>query len=70
MFCFCHEALFTNPLSFNSMTFTEFGNPNAPNFCSWFQSDYEKILFLQLVPTIAIQTINVMSTFIFIFIVK
>lgn len=44
MFCFCYREFFKDPLSFGSLSFTEFGDLDTPNYCANFQQDYQTIL--------------------------
>lgn len=62
--------MFNSPLKYRDIEFKEFGEPNAPNYCFDYLSVYNIIGFWKFVPGICIQGINVISIFIFIYIVS
>lgn len=70
MFCFCYNELTNNPFTFNDITFTEFGDPNAEKSCDRFLSYFRIIQTYQQIPATMIQVINVATTFLFIFMAK
>jgi len=62
--------LFDNSDEFFDTDFTRYGDPEAPYYCNdWFQ-DYNYIQVMEQTPAVMIQIINVLSSFLFIYMAK
>jgi hypothetical protein len=70
MFCFCYNELVNDPFKFSAIDFTEFGDPAAEKTCDRFLGYFRIIQLYQSIPAAMIQFINIVSTFIFIFMAK
>jgi hypothetical protein len=60
-YCFCSSLLTTNPLDFSNYAFAD-----GKHHCDDWWHHYKQVMFLQICPSVIVQTINVSSTFLFI----
>ena len=63
MYCFCQKNIITN--LFNSIQFSD----GATHCNDWF-ANYVYLIILQLVPSLCVQVLSVISTFLFIYLAK
>ena len=70
MFCYCYNELTNNPFDFNEIDFTDIGQPDEEKYCDRFFDYFRIIQVYQSIPAGIIQVINIISTFIFIFMAK